>query len=126
MCHKYDLRYKLHAMLRLFVAAKTPNMPIKNPQTPGSEAENKDCIPPDEMQVHLSRSACACLQAASPLKADRLSDAANPLHPLLGVDSSGWSLTRVAAISSPRSKSLSRGIGIAADGESLAVSAAWI
>ena len=68
---------------------------------------------------HLFRSACACRHAASPLNADRLNDA-SPLHPLRPDRSS----TRVSAISSPRSTSLSRGIGIAADGDSLVVSAA--
>ena len=47
-----------------------------------------------------------------------------PLQLLLEVEASGWSLTSVAAMSSPRSRSVSRGIGIAAEGESLAVSAA--
>ena len=75
-------------------------------------------IPP-----HLSRLACDCLLPASPLNADRLSDV-KPLQLLLEVEASGWSLTSVAAMSSPRSKSVSRGIGIAAEGDSLAVSAA--
>ena len=73
--------------------------------------------------THLSRSACGCLLPASPLNADRLSDV-NPLQLPLEVEASGWSLTSVAAISSPRSRSVSRGIGIAAEGDSLVVSAA--
>ena len=72
---------------------------------------------------HLSRLACGCLLPASPLNADKLS-ALRPLQLLLEVEASGWSLTSVAAISSPRSRSVSRGIGIAAEGDSLAVSAA--
>lgn len=67
--------------------------------------------------------ACDCPLPASPLNADRLSDA-RPLQLLREVEASGWSLTSVAAISSPRSRSVSRGIGIAAEGDSLAVSAA--
>lgn len=67
--------------------------------------------------------ACICLLPASPLNAARLSDV-RPLQLLLEVEASGWSLTSVAAISSPRSRSVSRGIGIAAEGDSLAVSAA--
>ena len=73
--------------------------------------------------THLSRSACGCLLPASPLNADRLSDV-NPLQLPLEVEASGWSLTSVTAMSSPRSKSVSRGIGIAAEGDSLVVSAA--
>lgn len=75
---------------------------------------------------HRSRSACACLHAASPLKADQLNEA-SPRHPLRVEDASGTSLTSVAAISSPRSRSFrSRGMGIAAVGDSLTVSAACI
>lgn len=71
-----------------------------------------------------SRSACACLHTASPLKADRLNEA-SPRHPLRDEDASAGSLTRVAAISSPLSRSSEPcGIGIAADGDSLLVSAA--
>lgn len=73
---------------------------------------------------YLLRSDWVCLNAASPLNADKLKYAKS-LQPRLGDDASGWSLTRVAAISSPLSRSaLSRGIGIAAEGESLDVSAA--
>ena len=74
---------------------------------------------PVQYTSHLFRSACACRHATSPLNADRLNDA-SPLHPLRPDRSS----TRVSAMSSPRSTSLSRGIGIAADGDSLVVSAA--
>lgn len=73
--------------------------------------------------THLSRSACGCLLPASPLNADRLSDVI-PLQLPLEVEASGWSLTSVTAMSSPRSRSVSRGIGIAAEGDSLVVSAA--
>lgn len=74
---------------------------------------------------HRLRSAWACLHAASPLKADKLNDA-RPRHPLRDEDASGGSSTKVAAMSSPLSRSSkSRGIGIAAVGESLVVSAAW-
>ena len=76
-----------------------------------------------KISSHRSRSACGCLLPASPLNADRLSDV-RPLQLLLEVEASGWSLTSVAAISSPRSRSVSRGIGIAAEGDSLVVSAA--
>lgn len=76
-----------------------------------------------KVSPHLSRLACDCLLPASPLNADRLSDV-KPLQLLLEVEASGWSLTNVAAISSPRSRSGSQGIGIAAEGDSLAVSAA--
>lgn len=76
------------------------------------------------LRHYLSRSDWACLNAASPLKADRLKYAKS-LQPRLGDDASGWSLTSVAAISSPLSRSsVSRGIGMAAEGESLEVSAA--
>ena len=80
-----------------------------------------------KISCHLSRLPCGCLLPASPLNADRLSDV-RPCQLLLEVEASGWSLTSVAAISSPRSKSVSRGIGIAAEGDSLAVSAAcaWV
>ena len=76
-----------------------------------------------KISYHLSRSDCNCLLPASPLNADRLS-VVRPLQLLLEVEASGSSFTRVAAISSARSRSVSRGIGIAAEGESLAVSAA--
>lgn len=70
------------------------------------------------------RSACACLHVASPLKADRL-NGVRPCHPLRDEDASGASLTSVAAMSSPLSRSAaSRGMGIAAVGDSLVVSAA--
>lgn len=70
------------------------------------------------------RSACACLHVASPLKADRL-NGARPCHPLRDEDASGASLTSVAAMSSLLSRSAaSRGMGIAAVGDSLVVSAA--
>lgn len=70
------------------------------------------------------RSACACLHVASPLKADKLSEAI-PRQPGRDEDASGGSLTNVAAMSSPCSTSApSRGIGIAAVGESLVLSAA--
>lgn len=70
------------------------------------------------------RSACACLHVASPLKADKLSEAI-PRQPGRDEDASGGSLTNVAAMSSPCSRSAaSRGIGIAAVGESLVLSAA--
>lgn len=77
-----------------------------------------------ELGTYRSRSSrCVCLQAASPLNADRLMFA-SPLHPFRGEDGSPWSLTSVAAISSPLSKSLLQGIGIAAVGDSLIDSAA--
>lgn len=76
------------------------------------------------MLIYRSRSACACLHAASPLKADQLKEA-SPRHPLRVEDASGMSLTSVAAMSSPRSRSFkSRGMGIAAVGDSFTVSAA--
>ena len=64
--------------------------------------------------------ACSCLQAASPLKADRLSP--RPLQPLRP----DWSSTRVSAMSSPLSRSCSvlPGIGMAAEGDSFVDSAA--
>lgn len=74
------------------------------------------------------RSACACRHAASPLNAERLKEARS-LQPRRGDDAPGsWSsLTSVAARSSwPPSRSWwSQGIGIADEGESLMVSAAW-
>lgn len=96
----------------------------KRPQRPCSLAmEDSVTVVWLKIPPHLSRLACGCLLPASPLNADRLSDV-SPLQLLLEVEASEWSLTSVAAISSPRSRSVSRGIGIAAEGDSLAVSAA--
>ena len=117
------MKNRLRVMLSLFVAnLLTPYQCWQTPQTPmllGYENIQLSL----KILSHLSRLACGCLLPASPLNADRLSDV-KPLQLLLEVEASGWSLTSVAAISSPRSKSVSRGIGIAAEGESLAVSAA--
>ena len=126
MCHKHDLGTNSTQCFDYSLLQKPPRCQPRNPKPLAPRLRKRTVIPPDETQNHLSRSACACLQAPSPLNADRLNEAANPLQPFLGVEPSGWSLTRVAAISSPRSRSLSRGIGIAADGESLAVSAACV
>lgn len=126
MCHKHDLGTNATQCFDYSLLQKTPICRPKIPRPLAPRLRTRTVLPPVEMQTHLSRSACACLQAPSPLNADRLNEAANPLQPFLGVDPSGWSLTRVAAKSSPRSRSLSRGIGIAAVGESLAVSAAWV
>ncbi len=49
-----------------------------------------------------------------------------PRHPLCGDDASAWSLTSVAAMSSPCSRSLLQGMGIAAEGDSFLVSAACV
>ena len=126
MYHKRDLGTNSTQCFDYSLLQKTPTCQPKIPKPLVPRLRMRTVIPPVKMQNYLSRSACACLQAPSPLNADRLNEAANPLQPFLGVDPSGWSLTRVAAISSPRSRSLSRGIGIAAEGESLAVSAAWV
>ncbi len=79
------------------------------------------------MSCYRSRSACACLHTASPLKADKLKEV-SPRHPLREEDPSAGSFTRVAAISSPLSRSSEPcgpcGMGIAADGDWLFVSAA--
>ena len=115
------LNDRIPMMLSLFVASlRNPYPCWKTPGTPmllgyGS-VQLWLKIPP-----HLSRLACGCLLPASPLNAERLREV-SPLQLLL--EASGWSLTSVAAISSPRSRSVSRGIGIAAEGDSLAVSAA--
>ena len=126
MCHKHDLGTNSTQCFDYSLLQENPTCQPEFSKPLAPRLRMRTVIPPVKMQNHLFRSACACLQAPSPLNADRLNEAANPLQPFLGVDPSGWSLTRVAAISSPRSRSLSRGIGIAAEGESLAVSAAWI
>ena len=112
-------------MLSLFVAILHTTHPCwQTPQTPLRLGYGMTRLS-RKTSSYLSRLTCGDLLPASPLKADRLSDV-RPLQLLLEAEAeaSGWSLTRVAATSSPRSRSVSRGIGIAADGDSLAVSAA--
>ena len=89
MHHKHDLGTN---STQCFDCSLLPKIPICRPEIHKPLAPRlrmMTVIPPDEMRIHLSRSACACLQVASPLNADRLSEAANPLHPLLGVGTSG-------------------------------------
>ena len=89
MRHRYDLGTNSTQCFDYSLLPKTPICRPKTPKPLAPRLRMRTGIPPHEMQIHLSRSACACLQAASPLNADRLSDAANPLHPFLGVDPSG-------------------------------------
>ena len=117
------VKHRIRIMLSLFVAKlHKPYSCWQTLQTPMLLGYGKIQVSL-KMSSHLSRLACGCLLPASPLNADRLSDV-SPLQLFLEADASGSSLTSVAAISSPRSRSLSRGIGIAAEGDSLAVSAA--
>lgn len=117
------LKGRLHVMLSLFAANLHNAYPCwQTPRTPMLLGYGKFRLSL-KRSFHLSRLAWGCLLPASPLNADRLSDV-SPLQLPLEVEASGWSLTSVAAISSPRSRSISRGIGIAAEGDSLAVSAA--
>lgn len=108
---RHACNHPTHTPLMFFLTQKynTPNAP--------RTSTDYRC----SLTLYRFRSAWACLQAPSPLKADKLKEA-KPLQPLLPE----WLSTNVSAKSSPRSRSSSvlRGIGIADEGDSFVDSAA--